>query len=376
MGGAGRLCGIGISGCGLLTLLTPMLAHYGTIPLVIARGLIGVFQGVMFPSALDFWSHWAPPMESTRLISITTSGCNIGTFVTMAFSGVVAQYLNWRWIFYFSGSSALLWSVLWLSFVSDDPSKDKRIPREELEYIIGATREIKKTKIADTPWRQALSSIPFWTCVVAQTMKLTVLFTINNELPKYLNDVSGMKLDKNGVLSGIPYLGMAICSQAHGFLSDRLRTKYKMKTTHVRKIFICGSLILQAGFLVLTAFLDSFTASVVFISLTVAAQGLSAVNVNLFDLAPQYAGMMMGFANTFATLPGMISPVITGYIVQNHLRSEWRIVFYLTASSAVFGAIVFAIFSSGDLQPWAKSNEDKDSQLRVKMLTVNESSEK
>ena len=42
--GAGRLCGIGIFGCGLLTLLTPMLAHYGTIPLVIARGLIGVFQ--------------------------------------------------------------------------------------------------------------------------------------------------------------------------------------------------------------------------------------------------------------------------------------------------------------------------------------------
>ena len=42
--GAGRLCGIGIFGCGLLTLLTPMLAHYGTIPLVITRGLIGVFQ--------------------------------------------------------------------------------------------------------------------------------------------------------------------------------------------------------------------------------------------------------------------------------------------------------------------------------------------
>ena len=45
----------------------------------------------------------------------------------------------------------------------------------------------------------------------------------------------------------------------------------------VRKIFISGSLILQAGFLILTAFLDSFTASVVFIALTVAAQGLTAV---------------------------------------------------------------------------------------------------
>lgn len=39
----------------------------------------------------------------------------------------------------------------------------------------------------------------------------------------------------------------------------------------------------------------------------------------------------------------------------------------------MFGAIVFAFFSSGELQPWAKSNEEKDSQLRVKMLTVNES---
>ena len=42
--GAGRLCGIAIFVCGLLSLLTPLLAHYGTIPLVIARALIGVFQ--------------------------------------------------------------------------------------------------------------------------------------------------------------------------------------------------------------------------------------------------------------------------------------------------------------------------------------------
>ena len=44
------------------------------------------------------------------------------------------------------------------------------------------------------------------------------------------------------------------------------------------------------------------------------------ISVNLFDLAPQYAGMMMGFANTFGNLPGMISPVVTGYIVQNKVK--------------------------------------------------------
>ena len=42
--GGGRLCGIAVLVCGLVSLLTPMLAYYGTIPLVITRGLIGVFQ--------------------------------------------------------------------------------------------------------------------------------------------------------------------------------------------------------------------------------------------------------------------------------------------------------------------------------------------
>jgi hypothetical protein len=39
--------------------------------------------------------------------------------------------------------------------------------------------------------------------------------------------------------------------------------------------------------------------------------------VNHLDIAPQHASVLMGLSNTVATLPGIISPVITGYIVQN-----------------------------------------------------------
>ena len=45
-------------------------------------------------------------MESTRLIALSTSGTNIGTFVSMTLSGLVAQHLNWCWIFYISGKVA------------------------------------------------------------------------------------------------------------------------------------------------------------------------------------------------------------------------------------------------------------------------------
>ena len=40
-------------------------------------------------------------------------------------------------------------------------------------------------------------------------------------------------------------------------------------------------------------------------------------SVNYLDLGPQFASLTLGFSNTVATLPGMFTPTITGYIVQN-----------------------------------------------------------
>lgn len=39
--------------------------------------------------------------------------------------------------------------------------------------------------------------------------------------------------------------------------------------------------------------------------------------VNYLDLAPKQASVILGIGNTIATLPGIVSPIITGYITQN-----------------------------------------------------------
>ena len=43
-------------------------------------------------------------------------------------------------------------------------------------------------------------------------------------------------------------------------------------------------------------------------------------SVNILDIAPQFASLIMGLSNTAATIPGIISPMITGYIVQNKVN--------------------------------------------------------
>lgn len=72
------------------------------------------------------------------------------------------------------------------------------------------------------------------------------------------------------------------------------------------------------------------------------------------DIAPQHASVLMGFGNTFATLPGILSPLLTGYIVQNQSADEWKIVFYIASSIYLIGAITYGLCASGELQPWAK----------------------
>ena len=44
--------------------------------------------------------------------------------------------------------------------------------------------------------------------------------------------------------------------------------------------------------------------------------GLGGWGVNHLDVAPRYAGILMGISNTFATLPGIIGVAATGFIVQ------------------------------------------------------------
>ena len=74
--------------------------------------------------------------------------------------------------------------------------------------------------------------------------------------------------------------------------------------------------------MLLAAFLLDPVYSVLFITIgaAIGAFSLSGYAVNHLDIAPQYASILMGISNTFATIPGIISPSLTGFIVVTPVR--------------------------------------------------------
>jgi len=84
------------------------------------------------------------------------------------------------------------------------------------------------------------------------------------------------------------------------------------------------------------------------------AQLKTRIQINHIDLSPTYAGVLMGVTNTVATIPGIVSPTLTGYILGSDVDhppiENWRIVFFIAAGFYALGVVTFALFASGEQQ--------------------------
>ena len=66
--GGKRVLGFGVIFWSLFTLLTPAAALGGMTALLITRVLMGVGEGVTFPSVYALFGHWIPERERSRAV--------------------------------------------------------------------------------------------------------------------------------------------------------------------------------------------------------------------------------------------------------------------------------------------------------------------
>lgn len=118
---------------------------------------------------------------------------------------------------------------------------------------------------------------------------------------------------------------------------------------------------MEAVFLLLVAAAkDNTGMAIVSLTLAVGFSGfaISGFNVNHLDIAPRYAGILMGISNGVGTLSGLLCPIVVEKITKNETKEEWESVFIMAALIHFSGVAFYAIFASGDLQPWAEPPPD------------------
>ena len=113
------------------------------------------------------------------------------------------------------------------------------------------------------------------------------------------------------------------------------------------------------------------------------------------DLAPNYAGTMMGITNTIGNFAGFVAPYITGLIIDGQVhknlylkktkkqkfsekfnstlisfyqqtQAAWRTAFLISSGIFVVFSTLFVLFGSAEVQPWNTYWENSLSAKRTK----------
>ncbi|KAA0066581.1 hypothetical protein IC582_016434 [Cucumis melo] len=336
--------------------------------LVIARLLVGVAQGFIFPSIHTVLAQWVPPHERSRSVSLTTSGMYLGAAAGMLILPSLVKYRGPQSVFATEALLGATWSVLWLKYASDPPRSEH--PKaaaagfgESLLPIKG-NQKVKvenggtSTRTSNIPWKKILLSLPVWAIVVNNFTFHYALYVLMNWLPTYFELGLQLSLQEMGSSKMLPYLNMFLFSNIGGIAADHLVTKRILSVTRTRKFlntigFAVASLALMAIPIFRTSGGAIFCSSV---ALGFLALGRAGFAVNHMDIAPRYAGIVMGVSNTAGTLAGIIGVDLTGKLLEaakatnSDLSSpeSWRAVFSIPGLLCILSSIVFLLFSTGE----------------------------
>ncbi|XP_067135474.1 vesicular glutamate transporter 2-like [Centruroides vittatus] len=355
---ANRMFGTAIAISSCLNLALPNAAHINVGMVVFIRILQGLAEGVIYPACHGIWRYWAPPLERSRLATIAFCGSYAGAVLGMPLSGMLINNLGWASSFYFYGLLGILWYIVWLAVVFERPSKHPTISAEEriyIEHSLGNVAQSSPT-LKTTPWKAILTSLPVYAIIVANFCRSWTFYLLMTSQAVYFTDILHFQLDQSGALGALPHLLMTIAVPTGGYLADMLCKKGILTTTSVRKIFNCGGFGLEAIFLLVVGYTRSHAASVVALILAVGVSGfaITGFNVNHLDLAPRYASILMGMSNGVGTIAGIVCPVVVKELTKDGTAKEWENVFLISSIIHLAGVVFYAIFASGELQPWAE----------------------
>jgi ACS family sodium-dependent inorganic phosphate cotransporter len=189
----------------------------------------------------------------------------------------------------------------------------------ERDFIVSNLKDqVVCSKDTITPWCAIFTSMPVYAVSIAHLAYSWGYYTLLTQLPSYMRDIVNFDLEKSGFVSAIPYLVLTLLLLPSGYLADWFQIKNLLSRTQVRKFFNNTSFFGQMVFLLLAGYFTNSVQIVICITISIGlgAFSMSGFLANTLDIAPQFSSIILGFSNSIGTLPGLISPIITGYIVQ------------------------------------------------------------
>jgi len=303
--------------------------------LIVFRVLLGIGESIYLPGGSKIVSLLFRPHERGLPAGLFDAGTRTGLVMEGVLVPMMLVHLGWRQTFMVVGFTALVWLVPWFLLTPHGL-------REPNPHVASTSGGVGRAVVALFTNRNLVG-----VCLTFFCFDYYWYFLVN-WLPDYLVTARGLTMMRAGIYAALPYLVFGMSEPIGGWLADRLVmrgwTQSRARKTVVTVAFMFGLLLIPA------AWAQTPAAAVAFI-IGGCLVGLATGNllVALQSCAPSSAiGLWTGIYNFIGNLAGIISPLITGFLIAQ--TGSYVPAFLLAAGLITAGPLAFW-FIAQELEP-------------------------
>ena len=307
--------------CGVVwaaaTVLTGMAG--GLLSMLAARVLLGLGEGATFPAATAAMSRWVTKDTRGFAQGITHAAARIGNAVAPPIIVAVMATQGWRTSFYVCAGLSFAWVALWALTFTEHPADHPRITPQEL-----AALPQPKPKATQVPWGALFKRMAPVTVVYFCYGWTLWLFL--SWIPQYFLHSHNLDLKKSALFAASVFFAGVVGDTLGGVVTDRILT-HTGSIHRARSVMVAVCMGLTLASLIPLMFTHDLTVCLVCLSagFFFAEMMIGPMWAIPMDIAPEFSGTASGMMNTGAALAAIISPVVSGMLIDRF--GNWELPF-------------------------------------------------
>ena len=309
----------------------------------VVRAFLGISEAGNFPTAIKAVAEWFPKKERAFATGIFNSGTNIGAVIAPVLVPWILGAYGWRPAFIWTGAIGFAWLIFWIIFY-EIPSKQKRLTKDEYNYIHSDADEQAEVKGESVPWMKLLAIRQTWAFIFGKLLTDPIWWFFLFWLPSFFAEAYNIDLKKPNLQLVIVYTATTIGSVGGGYLSSYLIRRgwlvFKARKISMLVFAFCVLPIMTAPYA------GNVWIAVGLISLAAASHQAWSANIftTVSDMFPKKAvSSVVGIGGMAGSTGGILFPILVGALLDH----------YKALGDIVVGYnILFVICGFGYLLAW------------------------
>uniref|UniRef100_A0A1B0CGB7 Putative permease of the major facilitator superfamily protein n=1 Tax=Lutzomyia longipalpis TaxID=7200 RepID=A0A1B0CGB7_LUTLO len=268
--------------------------------------------GPCYPALLALVTRWVPIQERTSMISLALFGLMLGSVITLPITGAITVTFGWQSASHILGACGLIWAVLYGIMVKAGPEVDSHCSEKEKKFILQNLKGVSVGKKYKIPWKGILTSPAVWSIGIVCFAQMLGSSIFLSQLPRFFTDIMKLNIDDASYLSAIPFIFLCVTMLFSGIVVDMVIRKKILEVRQTRRYFTLFAFFLEGSFVVAASQSTDKISFITYLTIGVMWEPLaiSCATVNVVDLCPVSAPIILSMTATLSGSAGIIAPIL------------------------------------------------------------------